>query len=503
MTDLPTPPPEQPEGTPYDPTSAYGPTDTVVVAPARGGKRGIVIGAVAAVLAVIAGVAVYAATQLSGGGMQPDELVPKSAFAFTKVDLDPAAGQKLAAHAFFEHFPNLKGKTGSDGENPFEHVLETLITDQDVNYKTDVAPWFDRRAAAAAYLDAKGKPVGLTVLRSKDDAKARTSLDAMNAKAKANGDDELAYEITRGYVVISDTKAHVDDVIAKSSEASLRDNDAYRKDVDALSGDQVAVAWADIQQAYRAITADSPEAGLIPTAITDRIKGRIVAGVHFSGDYAELEGKAFDLDQRFLPTAGDATQLAKLPASTLAALSVSGLGKSVNDTLSLTGMDPDALAETFLSGTGLSVTDDVLPLLGDQLTLALGSFGFEPGELKAGLLSRVADPEKAKAAGAKLAAIAQQLGVPVKAVVKGNTFVLATPGDYADTLANGSGGLTTSPKFTKAIGDLGKPAAVLYVDLQRLIDAEPNTPESAFRSFGVVSGYDGGVGFFRARLVVG
>jgi hypothetical protein len=40
---------------------------------------------------------------LSGGGAQPDAFVPSSAFAFAKVDLDPAAGQKLAARRLAEH----------------------------------------------------------------------------------------------------------------------------------------------------------------------------------------------------------------------------------------------------------------------------------------------------------------------------------------------------------------------------------------------------------------
>jgi hypothetical protein len=500
-TGYPTDPTSPYGGYPTEPVSPYGPGDTVEAGPPPRGRRGLVIGATAAVLAVVAGAAVYAATALSGGGRQPDELVPRTTFAYAKIDLDPAAGQKLAAHSFFGKFPNLKGKTGTTPDDVFENVLDQLVTD-DVTYTTDIKPWFDKRAAVAAFPGSGTMPTVVSVLRSKDDAKARASLDKLSARASSSG-SPFAYDIAKGYVVISDTKAHVADALNESAKESLRDNDVYRKDVDALSGDQVAVGWVDVAQAFRAALRGIPRAGLLPTALTDRVKGHAVIGVHFADDYVEVEGKLFGSDPRLVPAGAKPALLDRLPAGTVAAFSVNGLGKSIDDAIALTGIDPDEANPDVKAATGLSISKDVLPLIGDQTAIALGSADLSLADLRVGLLGTVKDEAKARAAAAKIAAAVQQLGVPVKATVKDGTFYLATPGDYADQLTGGSGGLTSSPKFQKAVGDLGTPSAVLYLDVQAIGGAEPGTPESALRAFGLVSGYDGDVGYFRARFVVG
>jgi hypothetical protein len=517
MTDMPPPPPEQPDVPepgyvpgdpapaygPGDPALAYGPADTLDSAPRRSGRRGLVIGAMAAVLAVVAGAAVYAASVLSGGGRQPDELVPKATFAYAKIDLDPAAGQKLAARSFFGKFPNLKDKANASQDDVFGNVIGTLVSDKDVSYDRDVKPWFDRRAAVAAFPGSGRKPTVVSVLRSKDDAKARASLTRLSASAQAQG-TTFAFDIAKGYVVISDTLAHVEESIQQSDKESLRDNETYRKDVDTLTGDQVAVGWVDVPPAFRAAMSNVPRAGLLPTAVTDRVKGRAVIGVHFAGDYVEMEGRVLDADKSLFSTPGSKPELLdKLPGSTVAALSVNGLQQSFQDAIDLTGTDPDELAGGLVAITGLSLDKDVLPLLGSQTALAVENFDLFGPDSRMAFLSKVTDAVQARVSGAKIVKAAEQVGAPVKATVKGDTFYLATPGDYADELAASSGGLTASKKFQKATGDLGSPNEVLYVDLQAIVNADAGSPESALRSLGAVAGVDNDTPYFRMRLVVG
>src|SRR3954447_4720762 len=71
-------------------------------------KLGASIAAIATVLAVVVvgGGVTVAYRQLSGGGPQPDKYAPASTFAFAKVDLDPSAGQKIAAYRFAHKFPS-------------------------------------------------------------------------------------------------------------------------------------------------------------------------------------------------------------------------------------------------------------------------------------------------------------------------------------------------------------------------------------------------------------
>ena len=65
----------------------------------------IVVGAAAASVLAIAGGAYVAYGALSGGGAQPETVVPAAAAAYAEVDLDPAASQKVAAFRFLHRFP--------------------------------------------------------------------------------------------------------------------------------------------------------------------------------------------------------------------------------------------------------------------------------------------------------------------------------------------------------------------------------------------------------------
>ena len=472
------------------------PPDEPVATPVRGRRRGVVIGASAAALAVIAGAAVWATTTLSGGGRQPDELVPKSAFAYLKIDLDPAANQKLAAREFFGKFPKLKDKAG-DEETVFEDVLSDVIADEDLDYARDVKPWFDKRAAVAAFPGAERGTAVVAVLRSKDDGQAKASLDRAVAEAKAEGDD-VAYRLVKGYAVVGDTAA-VEEAVRLTEKESLRDNATYRGDVDRLDGDQVATAWADIGESFDAAKGSFAIPIPLPGAFTDQVKGRVVAGLHLTGDYVEIQGRLLGLDQRAKTPGGDHTLLAGLPADTAAALSFNGLGKAIGDSA---GNDLESFVGSYLEGSGIAA-GDLLALLGDQAVLAADSFA-SLDKLRAGLVSTVTDATKAAATAEKANAIFGALGLPVVADVEGDTFVLASPPDYAATLTKGGGGLGSAPRFTKAVGDLKGASSAAYVDLKAVAAAFPGFfgPDvRALTSFGAVSGFDGDEGFFRLRVV--
>jgi hypothetical protein len=492
------PPPGDPDGV----TSPYPAVDTVdTTAPRSGASRGVIIGIGAAVLAVIAGAGIYATAALSGGGRQPDELAPASTFAYAKVDLDPAANQKLAAREFFGKFPKLKKPT--NGDSVFDSLLEQMFQDQeDVDYKTDVKPWFDKRAAVAAFTSS-GEPAVVGILQSKDDGKARVALDKV--KAKAEGD--FAYRIEKGYVVIGDEQKQVDDAIAQADKKSLKDDATYGKDVDRLDGDQVVVGWVDVRGAFNAVKSSIPDIGLVPNALTDKLTGRFVSGVHLTGDYVEMSGFLLGAQQTSAPPPANEPKLLKdLPATTVAAISANGLGQQVKDALSQLGSfgDPDELlANLFPDDSGMSF-DDILPLLGDQTVLSLGSVPETFEDLAVALVSTVKDPGTAKTNGDKLAGALSQMGVDVTADTSGSTFYLSTS-DYLSEVKNNHG-LGDVEKFKKAVGDTGSVVAAAYVDLESIIKVMGSSGEDvsdvqAMKSVGIVSGYDKGVPFFRARLV--
>jgi hypothetical protein len=72
-------------------------------------RRGVVIGAVVASLLVVGAVgAVGAKLALGGGGKQPAEVLPREAVGYIRVDLDPSAGQKIAAFRLLDKLPDTK-----------------------------------------------------------------------------------------------------------------------------------------------------------------------------------------------------------------------------------------------------------------------------------------------------------------------------------------------------------------------------------------------------------
>lgn len=512
MTETPSSPEGEPTVPTPDHTSAYDaapvddggyPAAETLTEQKTGARRGVVIGVGAAVLAVIAAAGVYATTALSGGGRQPDDLAPKSTFAYGKLDLDPAANQKLAAREFFGKFPKLKKPSGD--ANVFDTLLEQMFEGEDLSYQTDVKPWFDKRAAVAAFKGTSGEPSVVGIVQSKDDAKAKAAMDKAVAQAKEDGGD-FAYKIDDGYVVIGETQADVDDAIAQADKGTIDDNPTFAEDLDRLDGDQIAVGWVDVKEAFNVIKTQLPDAGLIPNAITDQISGRVVSGLHMEGDYVEVSGFIIGAQQGTTPPqAGEAKLLKDLPADTVAALSVNGLGEGLKNGLSqlgAVGMDPQEFIQPFLGELGLNLENDILPLLGDQTVITLGGIPMGVEDISAGLVSTVKDPAGAKTNGTKLAQAISQMGIEVQTDVAGNTFYLAT-GDYLGELKS-SHGLGGVEKFTKATGDLGSVTAALYVDLESVLgqfgpDAQADA--GALKSVGLTAGYDGSVPYFRLRVV--
>jgi hypothetical protein len=512
-------PPVEPGATPPgygEPTEQFAtpfPADGAPAEPERKGRRGLVIGSVAAVLAVVAGAAVWATTTLSGGGRQPDELVPKSAYAYLKIDLDPAAGQKLAARDFLSKFPKLK-----DGDDhPFDNALTQLLEGSGLEYEQDVKPWFDKRAAIAVYPRGE-EPTPVVVLRSKDDDKARAAMNKANDKTKADGGDPMAFAITKGYVVVAEDQTALDETVRLAGDASLEDNETYQDDVDRLSGDQVAVGWVDFAPAVKALgeavgdfgggfpgLAGGGFPGLPGGASLDQVKGRAVLGVHFSGDYVEAEGIAVDVPAQQAVKTGDIRLLRSLPGSTVAAVSVNGLADSIKQGIAQSktsgGPDVEQMIGGFLSQTGMSLDNDVYPLLGDQTVLAMGAAftGFQ--EISAALVSHVTEPAKAKQSGEKIATIASVFGFPLRAEVKGDTFVLGTS-EYVVAIEQGGPELGSTPKFTKAIGDVNNVSAAVYVDAEAMFKDVPGENLRPLKSVGFVGGLRDGHQYFRLRVTV-
>lgn len=474
----------------------------------RNARRGLLIGAVATVVAVTAGVGAYAAMQLRGGGRQPESLAPASAFAFAKVDLDPTAGQKLAVRELATKFPSAPQ---GEIEEIFDGFLrKALQDDDDVDFDRDINPWLGDRIGIAGFAGAGGSPSVLGIIRSKDDDKARPAL----ARLAASADAGAAYLLRDGYVLVGPEQRSLDLAVAALEDGSLGDTDRFADDVDALSGDQIITAWADVKRSYEiAETALPPDASPLPMRLRDRLRGRVVIGVHAARDFIEIEGLTIDGDMESLAGA-PATLLGELPASTVAAVSAAGVRKQVDEALDAFGAFPELpsraeLAEQATATLGLDLEEDLLPLFGQQLVLALGEVpDLQSGGLPdLGLLSLVTDPARAGKSASRIQEIAVREGTSMRARVVGNTFYLTSDDDYLKTLTKDGPKLADSPRFRRAVGDLDDDVAfVAYVDLRELLTLmkgeEGYDDVRALASVGMRAGLRDGNGYVRLRVVV-
>ena len=76
-------------------------------------SRALLVGGVATVLVLGVGGAL-AIQQLSGSGPRPSDVLPGDTFGYVQVDIDPSAGQKLAAVRFLGKIPEIKDLESGD-----------------------------------------------------------------------------------------------------------------------------------------------------------------------------------------------------------------------------------------------------------------------------------------------------------------------------------------------------------------------------------------------------
>lgn len=475
----------------------------------RRGGAGTIAAVVAAVLLIVGGgVGLAAYRALSGGGAQPEKYAPASSFAFAKIDLDPAASQKLALRRFADKFPSSPTRKGSGDLR--DQLLRSLFEDDPdgkVDYDRDVKPWLGDRAGVAGFLDGGGKAQAELIVQYKDRDKAKQGLDRM----LASGGD-LHYSLQDGYAVLAEEQSVVDEAVRQAAKANLGPAEVYRKDVDGLTGDQVLTAWVDIERSVKAGQAQSAGSSQLPPQVLDQAKGRLAVGLHAGENYLELEGATFDT-----PTTGatgSATDMIRgLPERTVAALAVGDPGKAATSAFDRLRNDPSfqriaPTLESIRQETGLRLPEDLATLLGRSAVVVLGSVPSGGSVPDVGLRSSPTDPGAGRKIAEQIVALASAAGtgVAVETRQAGDDVVLAVGQGYAAELAAG-GKLGESTMFKTAMGELpDKVSAAAFVDLGTLLRGLPQAAgedASHLRAFGMSIRQDGKGTRLRLRLVAG
>ena len=188
--------------------------------------------AIVAVLAVLGGGAVFAYGRLAGGD-QPAAVLPGNAVAYARIDLNPSAGQKVAALRFLMKFPSAKEKIGlnSDQDDLRQKLFDLIKKDAgddlaDVDFDKDIKPWLGDRAGVAAVPGKDGEePDAVVAVQVKDEDKANAGLDKLFAKEK----DKPGRAFSNGYVILSDDQPTVDAAVAASKDTPLSENAKFTR----------------------------------------------------------------------------------------------------------------------------------------------------------------------------------------------------------------------------------------------------------------------------------
>ncbi len=450
----------------FDP--GYG-SAGVAPAPAEDGegkrrsRRGIAIGATVAGALVIGGAGYAVASFLSGGGPQPEDVLPSDTIAFVKLDLDPAAGQKTAAMSLLEKFPALGDGVDDVREDLVGQLLE--VSDADLSYQQDVEPWLGDRMAVAAVPDAESDGgVAPVLVLAVDDQQAMG--DTLREVRDRLG---VGFAVRDDFLLVAQDQETADRIAAE--ESRLSEDGRYAGDLDALGGDQIAVAWADLSAAQNLFGAALGEAagGLA----TQPLSGRVILGVHADDDALELVGMDFSVsDVGPGPRPTEPTELIQnLPDGTLGAVSVSGAGETVVRAYEQFA-EGGTLAEMEqqLASLGLDLPDDLRAVLGTDLVVAVFGDVENPG-----FGARVAtdDPERAIEVIDRLAN-EPEFGLPVRPEpVEGGYLLTSNP--YVGQTLTADGGLGDTDAFQAAVPAAEDATAVGFANLATIIEQIPES----------------------------
>lgn len=435
-----------------------------MTAPRR--RKGVALAAVGGTIAAVALATggALAFNALSGGGPQPEDVVPADAIAFAKIDLDPSSGQKISAVRLMRKFPALKEQLAGtkDDVDLRRLIVEAAQKDgalKNLSYDTDIAPWVGERFAAAAVRKDGGTDIAMVMLiASTDEAKARAAV----AKAGAG---EGVCDVVPNFVRCAETTEDLA-AFAAGSKTPLVDAKGFSSDMSELGEDGIVSMWADIASVFDISAAAQPEtAAELREARKQLGNGRLFGALRFDGTNVELVGglRGLSLDT---PEVKGSPQIGALPGDTMAAISMAGVGQTLKSAWAQleTGAGGAESLGSLGSEFGLSLPDDLIALLGEQTTLALGGIPAD-GAPKIALKT---DGDQAVAT--KLMTALADQGQPLASADTNGGVVLALDQAYADEVATGSG-LDKNPAFVAAMPDHAKATSAFFVDIAKIVEA--------------------------------
>ncbi|HVF19369.1 MAG TPA: hypothetical protein VNA14_03905 [Mycobacteriales bacterium] len=498
-----------------------GPRRSVRDWPGPAGTPVVVVLAVTIALLLTTGLT--AVVRLSGGGPQPEDALPGSTFAFAKVDLDPAASQKLAVRALARRFDSAPGESLLELRDA---VLRAAVEPLGLDYDDDVAPWLGNRYAVAGFVVGDDAHP-LVAVQVDDAAAARRAID------RADGDD-VGVAFVRGYALIAESSDLAEEAARQATASPLTDDTEFTEDIARLTGDQIVSGWADHGEIYDRFFVDVVTAMEMDAAAHDpraSFGGRSVFGIHATRRYVEVE--SFVVGTRAPADGAGPALLTSLPADTVAAVAVTNPAAVQSSTAavgafgSLGSAGLVALGVGGVGGVGRTPSTDsidavldalapvadeleaqLLPLLRSGAALALGPLpGGASSRSDASLLlvAEVAAPGNAQVPLLHARDALRRSGLTSEIAIRGRLVHAAVGSAYVGNVGE-PGDLGKSDLFGEAMGQLDPATtAAVYVDVAAISRTQPAFPldARAVQAIGA-SSYPTATGSaFRLRIVIG
>ncbi|MGX7677760.1 DUF3352 domain-containing protein [Jatrophihabitans sp. DSM 45814] len=443
----------------------------------RRSHRGKIIGAVlVAILVAGAGAGAYAYSVLASGGTQPEHVLPGDTVAFAKIDLDPAAGQKIAAYRLSQKFPSV-----SHGATNITDVRNSALTaflgaSSTLDYNTDVKPWLGDRVAVAAVPDAASSsgvdPV--LAIAYTDQAKMFAAMAKL-----AQADSDFDYVSSSDYVLISDSQTHANALLTRIKAGALDDNAQYKADVTSLPGDQIAVGWVNLAAATAALKAGRSNVGN-PNAVSaiPASTGRLVVGAHADASYLEVDAVVRGMNVKANSASRKPVDgaLERLPADTTAALEFSGLGDTLSAAWnsSVDKSEKDELNK-FVNAMGLVLPGDLQALFGSDTTASLrlpadAAVGSADSAPKVAVQTKTDNPQRSLAIITKLR---NEFPIQLFTATTADGYVAGNDAGYNSQLSAVTATLGNDPNFGKAVPNAKGATAIGYVNVASILNGEP------------------------------
>jgi hypothetical protein len=437
--------------------------------------------AIAAVMALIIGGGAFAITRaMGGGGDRPASAMPAGTVAYLQFDIDPAAGQKIAALKFFSDMDSDEMQALRDGDIKRE-VFE-LLTEEDesllgeLDYEEDVEPWLGDRVGLGMLDNGEAtEPTPLVGLQVTNEGAAEKALAQIEQ-------DEAAWYFHGDYVVIT-TAEQVEAAKSDTEAGNLAGQEYFVEDLEALGEQGLMSGWMDLaatsQLSQRVMQSDlggmpSQMDGLyLGSEFGSLSEGRAAMTLRFGDDGIELAANSYGTPLQGLDTSTDTPRLVSdLPDDTVGVVSLEHGDQIVDllwDQLSAIAPEEVAQAKQEAAAEGFELPGDLKVLVGDSLTLSAGAGiadAVEAGSDQVPVGYRAhTDTERAEALiEMLLSSSGMESETDLAYRSDDGVLSIAATQEYVDQLADGDG-LGSSDLFAQAVPEADEAQSVLYIDV--------------------------------------